>query len=687
MLLQRLRLSGALLFSLGAAALSHAAKIDLTRETPVPATEQIPVADFFRPALLSQPSLNPSGTHVAAIATHGGERHQLVVHELNSQRLESVQFSGDRDIYHFTWLNDKRLLFQLSARKMYGVALMATEVGSLTNVYPILQYYGSHVVAVPPDRRLRPLVWNRFDGTDSGVQHDLGVAVVNTDIATGRVIDLLSVNASMEQLMNVRADNDRHIVERFPAAPGLTVLSYIADPTGQLDFCITADAVRHLYRFADNRWQLCPVDLEEIDVIGTGNTRGELVVMGPRQEGKPRALQFMEGATGKLGDVLIQDSGYDFYASGLSEGWLHRDPVKHQIIGAEFHRTGPHVVWFTDEYKALQKILEGYFPKQVVRIIDSDEAQKIFLVATWSDRQPVVYQWVNLEKRAAGLFKRSAPWIDPTRMQAMNPIKFKTRDGLKLDAYLTLPAGASKTNLPPLVVLSHGGPWARDSWGYDSEVQFLASRGYAVLQTNYRGSNGYGWMYPKSDDWDFAKMHDDVTDATKAMIASGLVDPNRIAIMGGSFGGYLALSGVVNEPAMYRCAVTIAGVFDWAQQLNDKKYDQYESFVFGYLMHRLGDPKKEPEKFDAISPGRHVEKIRVPVFVAGGKDDQTVEIQQSRNLISALKSKRVPYESYIVADEGHGMAHLNKQVELYTRIEAFLGKYLAPKTAVAAASP
>lgn len=304
---------------------------------------------------------------------------------------------------------------------------------------------------------------------------------------------------------------------------------------------------------------------------------------------------------------------------------------------------------------------------------------------TYSDQQPAVYSWVDLEKHSAGLFKKSAPWIDPLRMQPKKIIKFKTRDGRQLDAYLTFPAGATKGNPPPLVVLPHGGPWVRDNWGFDSEAQFLASRGYAVLQPNYRGSPGYDWMFPVEDQWDFRKMHDDVTDATKTMIASGLIDKGRIAIMGGSFGGYLAVSGVVNEPSLYRCAVSIAGVFDWEQQIKDKKYNQYDNPTYGRLMRKLGDAKKQPEKFDAISPGRHADQIRVPVFVAGGKDDYTVDIEQSRVLISALKKYHVPYETLIVREEGHGMAHLENRVKLYTRILAFLDKYVKPTQPVTSA--
>lgn len=667
--------------------LRGAGKIDLERVTPVPATETIPVADFFRPLILQQPVLNRAGTHIAAVITAGADHHQLLTYELKTQKIETVSAWGDRDIYQVDWLDDRRLIFQLSARKMYGVGLMAADLGALTHAYPLLQYYYSRVIAVPPEKRLRPLVWNRYDGLDSGSRHDLGVSVLNTDVKTGHVVDLLSVNADNEQAIQVREDNERHIIKTYPAPSGLHTLDYMADLDGNLDFSITAEnGLMTLHHWTGQQWQKCPVDLEQIDIIGKGDRPGQLVVRGPRQEGKPRALQYLDGVTGQLGDVLIDDKAYEFYGGGISDGWLYRDPVKHHIIGAVFERMGPQVVWFNEEYRVLQKMLDGFFPGLVVRILGSDQAQKIFLVATFSDRQPVIYNWVNLETRTAGLIKPAAPWIDPARMRPMGAVKVKTRDGRHLDAYLTLPAGASKANPPPLVVLSHGGPWARDSWGFDGEVQFLANRGYAVLQTNYRGSNGYEWMFPEEDKWDFAKMHEDITDATKTLMASGLIDRDRVAIMGASFGGYLAISGVVNDPDLYRCAVTIAGVFDWEQQIQDKKYDQYDSFVFGYLMRKLGDPKQQRAKFEAISPGRHAENIKVPVFISGGKDDQTVEIEQSRSLISSLKKYHVPYETYIVGEEGHGMAHLDKQVELYTRIEAFLAKYLAPKKAAIAAT-
>ncbi len=668
-----------LLAATAALRLPAAERSDLERITPVPAGEQVPIIDFFRPSILREPKLNPSGTHIAAIITAAEDRHQLLVYELKTQKIEITGGSGDKDIYQVNWLGDHRLVFELGARKLYGLGMLAADVGSLKDAYPLLQYYGSSLIAVPPKNRLRPLVWNRYDFE---TQRDLGAATINTDIRGGKLVNLLAAGADWSAAMDSRDNNERHITKRYPVPePGIG-LGYLADKDGQLAFAFTSqDGALALHRLVDGHWEKCPVDLEHIDIVGCGNEPGQLAAVGPRQDGKPRALLLLDAAPGKLGDVLVQDTAYDF------NGWLYRDPVSHDIVGAIFERNGPRVAWFNEEYRKLQKVLDGFFPGLVVRILGSDEGGKIFLVATFSDRQPAVYNWVDLEKRTVGLIKSSAPWIDPKRMQPESIIKFRTRDGQRLDAYVTLPAGASKKNLPPLVVLPHGGPWVRDHWGFNGEVQFLASRGYAVLQPNYRGSPGYGWMFPEEDAWDFAKMHDDVTDATKELLATGLVDGRRVAIMGGSFGGYLALSGVVKEPALYRCAVTIAGVFDWEQLINDKKYDQFDNPTFGRMVRKLGDPKRQPEKFAAISPVRHVDQIRVPVFVSHGKDDPVADIGQSRRLISELEKNHVPHESLLVGEEGHGMGHLENQIELYTRIEAFLAKNLMPEKPAAAGSP
>jgi dipeptidyl aminopeptidase/acylaminoacyl peptidase len=260
-------------------------------------------------------------------------------------------------------------------------------------------------------------------------------------------------------------------------------------------------------------------------------------------------------------------------------------------------------------------------------------------------------------------------------MAGTQSISFATRDGISLEGYLTLPPGASKEAPPPLVVRPHRGPWVRSTWMFDREVQFLASRGYAVLQPNYRGSTGYSPSISSTYQYDFRRMHDDVTDATRSMLRTGLVDPTRAAIMGGSFGGYLALTGVAFEPELYRCAVSLCGVFDWAEMIKTKSYEgrpgEYEK-----LRDRLGQPDTDREHFDAISPIKHVAQIRVPVFVAHGNDDKIVSVTQSKHLVQALRQQGVVCETFFRGNEAHGFSSYADRVEYYHKVEAFLAKNL-----------
>jgi dienelactone hydrolase len=644
-----------------AAALSAAEKIDLARTEPVPPGEPVPIADFFRPAILQEPKLNLAGTHIAALISADEDQTQLMIFDLKTQTMEGRSYKGDRDVFQVDWLDDQHVIYSLGVRKVFDGGLYVGKVGALSFAYPLLGSVWSSVIAIPSGDRAHPLV-----------------KVAANSRATGKYGEVFSVNSK-----NETGDTQTQISRRYPVLKtdhGFDT-AYLADKDGQLAFGFTSeDGVLALHRLVGDAWEKCPLNLEEIDVYGCGDHPGEIVVLGPRQDGKPRPLEVMEAATGKVVEVLLQDKAYDCTPR------LYRDPVSHLIVGVNYNRDGPRVTWFDESYRGLQKAVDGLFPGQVVRILGSDLTGKVILIGTYSDRQPMIYSRVDLEKHTAGLIKNSRPWIDPQRMRPMSIVKFKTRDGRQLDAYVTLPVGASKQNPPPLVVIPHDDPSARITWGFDDEAQFLASRGYAVLEPNYRGSNGYNWMFPTDDEWAFRKMHDDVTDATKTLIASGLVDPQRIAIMGTSFGGFLTLSGVAFEPSLYRCAVAISAVGDWAKLIADYKYNRYSSPYYSRMIYKLGDTKTTPEKWEAIAPLRQAERIRVPVFLSTGEYDAPTAIVQSKELASVLERNHVPVESISFINESEGVYHLRHKVELYSRIEAFLAKHLGPLQPGAATS-
>ena len=261
-------------------------------------------------------------------------------------------------------------------------------------------------------------------------------------------------------------------------------------------------------------------------------------------------------------------------------------------------------------------------------------------------------------------------------MQPMGVIKYMTSEGKSIDAYITLPAGATKKNPPPMVVIPEDYSEGRRTWGYSAEVQFLASRGYAVLQPNVRSSAGYAWMFPEPERWDFRRMSDDVNRAAKKAIDMGLVDKNRVAIMGTSFGGYLAIAGATFEPGLYKCAISVSAFYDWGKYISETKYQQFSNPTYSRYLYKLGDPAKNHARYDEMSPLLHASQAKSAMLFVWGEFDSPELIGQSKEMASAVERNNVHVETLSFLDESDGVRHLAHKVELYQRIEDFLAKNL-----------
>lgn len=651
-------------------------RIDLDRRSPVPAGEPIPVADFFRPDFISEPMINPSGTRVAALVAAGEDRHSLLVEDLTTQKLDGFDPQGRTDIISVEWLTDERIAFRIALYKTYGSGLYATEIGRLREPYPLLQYIAPRLIAVPQRQRTRPLAWIPPETMNAGRQAQL--VVINTDIRTDQMANLMRAGASASEIKDVEEDNQKHIERSINGPAEGYDAGFLADREGQPAFAFTAhDGIFTLFRRSGETWAKCPVNLDEVEVIGYGRTHDEVVVLGPRQEGQPRSLQFLDASTGKLGETLLQDPNYDFY------GKLYYEPGTHGILGVHYDRSGPVSLWFNEAYIRLQKLLDGYFPRQIVRLIDADEAGKILLVETQSDRDAPGYFWVDLAKKAFGPIGKAKPWLDPQRMRPTSVASYKTHDGRKLDLYVTFPEGVSRQHAVPLIVLPPGLPqlWRNDfvvrreraSAAFDSLTQFFVSRGYAVLRPNHRGSAGYGWEFPPDDAWEFGKMADDVTAAARYLLTSGMIDEKRVGIVGFGFSGYLAVAAAEADPGLFRAVVTFHGTYDWSKYLRTQKYYQYSGANYGVIARHLGDDKKLEE----LSVNNRLNRLHAAVFVGYQRElgDSTA---QSTNLVSDLDHANVPHESLGVGNERSTINYLRNQVELYSRAETFLAKYLNP---------
>lgn len=651
-------------------ALRAAPKTDLSRLTPVAADEQIPISDFFRMPTIYGVDVNPGGTKLASIVTDAQDRRHLLIHDLATNKAHTVGAPGSKDISWFWWRGDDQLSFSIVKEKWWNFGLFSVPADDSVKPYPVLQYCGIRYLGSSREKANTPLVWLKYDALDSG--RDLGVRRIYTKYDRARAVDL---DTAPDLFDTVRVQNERVLGDAYPQPKDLA-LSYFTDQNRELAFSITArDGIRTLNRLDGESWTPVPIDLEKVEVIGSGNRTDQLLVYFKGENGQPGSVSLIDTVTGKVVVQLYRDKQYDFDGGA----WQH--PVSGEILGLAMQRGYPTNLWFGEGLRALQKSLDGLFPGQYVKIYSTSDDMSVLVVTARSDLNPITYHYVDTRTWAVSPIRNSRPWIDPARMNKMSLIKFTTRDGHKLDAYLTLPKGTTKEKPAPLVVLPHGGPWVRDTWGWNSEVQFLASRGYAVLQPNYRGSEGYNFLFTIADRWDFIKMQQDVSDAAKAACENALIDADRVAIMGWSFGGYHAIAGAEEQPCRYRCAIALSGVYDIERMMKAQKRDDAERNTahYQYMIRFMGTPDAEKARYVAASPINFIDRIGIPVFVAHGKEDTAVDLSESKRLVALLKKKGIPVEFMLMGKEGHGSLNIDTTVELYSRIEAFLAEHLAPR--------
>lgn len=327
------------------------------------------------------------------------------------------------------------------------------------------------------------------------------------------------------------------------------------------------------------------------------------------------------------------------------------------------------------DFDALAKVHDGDFS-----IVSRDRADKTWLVAYTSDRGPVsFYSWDRGAKKSTFLFT-AQPKLENLTLAEMKAVVIPARDGLKLNSYLTLPAGVPAKNLP-MVLFVHGGPWARDNWGYNPYAQWFANRGYACLQVNFRGSTGYGkkFLNAGNKEWGL-KMHDDLIDAVDWAIAQGYADPKRVAIYGGSYGGYSALAGVTFTPEKFACSVDIVGPSNIRTLLNT--IPPYWKPMLAQFSVRVGDinNEKDAELIKNASPLFKADKIKRPLLIGQGANDPRVKQAEAEQIVDAIIKNSGNVTCVVYPDEGHGFARPENRIDFNARAEAFLGTHLGGRT-------
>ena len=618
------------------------------------AVEEVPVEDFFKRSPFTSFQLSPDGKFLAAISPINNRRNIAVI-DLETREARAITGMQDRDISGFSWANNDRILFYIDTdgNESFGIfAVNKDGSGLKTLIKPAETQIkeGSFIVKTAS-------VINRLK---EDPKHVL-VSTPRQD--NGMVIqDVKKMN-----ILNGRQTT----VELNPGNVAGWLTNEDGDVIGAVAF---VDGKRRvLYRKPGQEDWTTMVEFEEANggftpawISDDGDRMYVRSNVTPEGEIRDKAAIYeYDLDANKIGKLIFEHPKVDV-------GGVWASDVKEDIVAVTYNDEKPGRFFIDEEWQAIVEGIEAAFPDRIVSPSSITEDEMKMVVTVWDSRNPAAYYMYDRESKTMEELAIAYDWLDPESLGEMQPVAIEARDGLILPAFLTLPPGSDGKNLP-LVVNPHGGPRARDSWGFNPEVQLMANRGYAVLQVNFRGSTGYGQAFDKAGwgRWG-AEMQNDITDAVLWAIEQDIADPERVCIYGGSYGGYAAMAGLTFTPELYKCGINYVGVTDI--NLLFETMPASWKLLKAEMKRTIGDPDDEETArlMADRSPVNHVAKIKAPLLMGYGKQDPRVVLEHALKLEMELKRYEVDYELIIEEKEGHGFRKFENQVEWYTKLIEFL---------------
>jgi dipeptidyl aminopeptidase/acylaminoacyl peptidase len=653
-----------------------AALLVLAAIAPVSAaTEPVPHAAFFQNTALSHVKLSPDGRYLSMVVSSEGKRDRLGVLTLADMSMKAVAQFGNLDVRDAEWVDSERLVFNTrDAQVGAGDAVYAP------GLFAVNRDGSEHrqLVHVRKDKKTsvgsnisqHMLPTNTYMLSQRGAQNSPFVYVrsVSYDYNEARDTKLLRLDTLSGKSVSVP----------HPPNPRQWLLDHKGEPRLVISIDKSIQTI-HYREPGSEDWR----KVAEFDVYKDG--RGTLAPLGFGPDGKlyvsaratgtdHSALYTFDLGTGQLSkEPLLALTGFDFTGS-LVFG-------KERLLGVHYTTDADATQWYDPAMKASQAAIDAVLPNTVNHLsVPQHGATPWILVKSHSDVQPTVYRLYNSQTKAMAKIGETHPKIDPARMATQDPVRYKARDGLEIPAYLTLPQG-DKKNLP-MVVLVHGGPYLRGSeWGWNAQAQFLASRGYAVLQPEFRGSTGYGDKHYRAGwkQWGLA-MQNDIADGARWAIAEGYADAKRICIAGASYGGYATLMGLLNDPDLFQCGINWVGVTDIELMYKWTPDGDLSSGYRQYGMPDLvGDRVKDAAQLKATSPVQQAARITRPVMLAYGGADRRVPIEHGKTFYEAVKATNKDVEWVVYWDEGHGWTLPANRIDFWTRVEKFLDKHIGKR--------
>lgn len=621
----------------------------------------IPVGEFFRLPSYSQMAMSPDGKKLAALAPVNG-RDNLIIIDLALRTSNPVTSFDFGDVADFLWLTNDRLFFRTADRQL------ETGAAQRYRGYFAADIDGTNSRNLSPDRKPLRIFAVARDGSG--------------DLIVGKAVD----SRTSESVLRINTRTGRASTLTFKN-PG-DVTAWAIDATGavraaqRLEPRETPDKPRRQTLWfrhgGDDDWQQIGESGEErsgVRPLAFDADNRTLIVAA--RGGKDRiALYRYDIEKKQLGALLFEHPWLDIATD------LIRQPVTGGVLGVKYSAAMPGVRWFDPRYAEMQTALDQALPATVNTISPGPDDAPFIIVFAQSATDAGTYYLFDTKKLTLEKLGATRAWLPPDLMPERRFVAYKARDGLTIPAWLTVPRGVDARNLP-LIVHIHGGPWVRSfhgvQWGRWPTAQFFASRGYAVLEPEPRGSVGFGAQHYLSSfkQWGLA-MQDDITDGALHLAKEGIVDKSRMCLFGGSYGGYASLQGLVKDPELWRCASAYVAVTDLEllQTVSWSDTARLSDYLETDFKRRVGDSERNRAQFDATSPARNAEKIKAAVMLTMGGQDQRVPIIHGTTMRDAMAKAGKPVDYTVYNEEGHGFNAANNVVDFYTRTERFFARHL-----------
>lgn len=623
-------------------------------------SSDLSVKDFFRNAEFTSLQLSPDGQYLAVISPVNTRRNIVLLETNNLKKPIVITAFKKYDVLSYFWANDNTIVFTMD------------DSGGM-------EAFGLYRVDVKGKHKVVTLV-----GSKVGASGVVSASVINTLYHdpdhiivqyNGRRVtspDLFKLPVNSRWNKSTHRNSKMKLIAKNPG----NVQGWLVDHDGDVRGASVVNGLKGEFLYkekADKEFKtLKKFNLldEGMSPLGFDFDNKTLFVFS--NIGRDRAAIYTyDPVADKMGDMLFGNDNVDV-------GGLISSQKQKKILGATYFDEYPHRVYFDEHEKSVMAGLEKAFPGKRVSIVSTSRDENLNILSVGNDRDPGTFYLFNRKTGSVQFLLQRMRWIKPDEMAEMKPITFKSRDGLTIHGYLTLPKDSEGKKVP-LIMNPHGGPFGvRDFWGYNPEHQFFASRGYATVQVNYRGSGGYGRQFEHAGyggKWG-AEMQNDLTDAVKYLVDEGVVDENKVCIYGASYGGYATMAGLTFTPDLYKCGVNYVGVTDVGLLFTSmpKTWEPLKEV----MKVQIGDPE-DKELMKRMSPLAHVDKIKAPLMIVQGARDPRVVKKHATDLRKALAKRGIKLtddEWIMKPKEGHGFRKEENKFELYTKMEKFLAKYL-----------